>query len=321
VGNALRLIDAAADSGADCVKFQTFAAERVAGRSAPKASYQLRNTDEGESQLEMLRKLELPLSCYDALLNRCRQRGIEFLSTPYNHEDVDFLDSKNVAGFKLASIHAAEPAFVNYVARKNRPIILSTGMATLAEVDRAVTACRDAGNDQLVVLQCTTDYPSDVADANLRAMQTMQAAFGVAVGYSDHTDSSVCAIVSVALGGCVIEKHLTLDRHMSGPDHSSSLETEGFRNYVGLVRQAEASLGAGRKIPSASELRNRPNMRRSIVARRRIAGGSRIAIEDLTFQRPMSGLPPQSIDMIVGTVAKWDIDEGTVISLTMCGEP
>ena len=200
------LIREAKACGADCVKFQTFKAERIVTPAAPKAAYQLETTAREESQLAMLRKLELPTDEYPALMKACSEVGVEFLSTPYSVEDVEFLDVLGVNAFKVASGQVAEPPFLRVVASRGKPVLLSTGMATLAEVDEAVRAVRAAGNDQLVLLQCTTNYPSRVEDTNLRAMVTMGTAFGVLVGYSDHTLAETACVGAVALGACVIVK-------------------------------------------------------------------------------------------------------------------
>jgi N-acetylneuraminate synthase/N,N'-diacetyllegionaminate synthase len=316
---AHRLVEAAHAAGADCVKFQTFKAERVAVGDAPKADYQLKTTDPGESQIAMLRKLELPDEALPALFAACRARRIAFMSTPYNVEDADLLDRLGSPAFKLASIHVAEPLFLRQVARFGRPMIVSTGMATLAEVDTGVRAIREGGNDRIVVMQCTTNYPSRAADANLRAMATMRTALDVAVGYSDHTRTDTAVIAAVALGACVIERHFTLDPAMAGPDHSSSLDPKAFARMVASIREAEAALGSGRKEPCDAERANTAGMRRSIVARRAIAAGQVVAEADLTFKRPATGLAPAFADAVIGRVARLPIAEGAPITWEALG--
>ncbi len=314
---ARQLVLAAKQAGADAVKFQTFKAERVAQSNAPKASNQLRNTDNAESQIEMLRKLELPADAHRELLALCGEQGVEFMSTPYNEEDVDFLTALGVRTFKLASIHVAEPHFLRYVARQGRRILLATGMATLAEVEIAVRALRDGGCSDFTLLQCTTNYPSRVEDANLRAMLTMRDAFGCAVGYSDHTQTDVAPIAAVALGATVLEKHFTLDKTLPGPDHSSAAEPAEFAALVEKIRAVEAALGTGIKVPCAAEAVNSQNMRRSLVARRDIAAGEILTPEMLTCQRPATGLAPHLADEITGRHAAIAIPAGTQLAWSM----
>ncbi len=317
---ARQLVLAAKKAGADAVKFQTFKAERVAQSNAPKAAYQLRNTDHTESQIEMLRKLELPAEAHRELLALCGEQGVEFMSTPYNEEDVDFLTALGVRTFKLASIHVAEPHFLRYVARQGRRVLLATGMATLAEVEVAVRALRDGGCSDFTLLQCTTNYPSRVEDANLRAMLTMRDAFGCAVGYSDHTQTDVAPIAAVALGATVLEKHFTLDKTLPGPDHSSAAEPAEFAALVEKIRAVEAALGTGIKEPCAAEAVNAQNMRRSLVARRDIAAGEILTPEMLTCQRPATGLAPHLADEIAGRHAAIAIPAGTQLAWSMLAD-
>jgi N-acetylneuraminate synthase/N,N'-diacetyllegionaminate synthase len=307
---ALKLVDAAHASGADAVKYQTYKAERLVVPTAPKAAYQLEVTDKQESQLDMLRALELDEAAYPGLIAACGARGIEFMSTPYNEEDVDFLMGLDVPALKLASIHAAEPSFLRYAAATKKPLIISTGMCTMHEVRRAVEIVRSAGNTTFVMLQCTTNYPSPVRDAHLHAMVTMRDQLDVLVGYSDHTQSDAATIAAVALGACVIEKHLTLDKNMPGPDHSSSFEPEEMKAYVAKIRDTEAALGQAIKVPSDIEARNMQGMRRGIAARRDIKKGTLIAPEDLILKRPLSEVPASAWDMVVGTQATRDIAKG-----------
>ena len=313
---AKKLVRKAKECGADCVKFQTFKAERVASEKAPKANYQLQNTNPEESQIDMLKKLELPPEGYKELIRYCKEQDIIFLSTPYNMEDVDLLSTLGVPAFKLASIHVAEPYFVKYTAKKGKPIILSTGMATLAEVDEALRTIREAGNENAILLQCTTNYPSRVEDANLLAMVTMRDVFDVLVGYSDHTQDDTACIASVALGAKVIEKHFTLDKKLPGPDHLSSADPSEFTRLVRNIRNAEKALGSSIKYPSEIEKKNAVGMRRSIVARHSISKGTVITEEMLTFKRPGNGLPPSHMPEIVGQVTKQLIKEDTLIEMS-----
>ncbi len=304
---ARELVRAARRAGADAVKFQTFRAEALVVRDAAKAQYQLQTTDPGESQFEMLRKLELPRETQAELAALAAREGIEFLSTPYNFEDVDFLDSLGVRVFKLASIHLVEPPFLEYVARKGRTIILSTGMGSLDDVAQALAVIRRAADVPVVLLQCTTNYPSPAEDANLRALVTMGETFGMPVGYSDHTQTDTCCVAAVALGAVMIEKHFTLDTRLPGPDHSSAAAPEEFARLVARIRETERALGSGRKVPCAAEAANAPAMRRSIVSRRKIAEGETITADALTLKRPGTGLAPREWDTIVGMKAPRDI--------------
>jgi N-acetylneuraminate synthase/N,N'-diacetyllegionaminate synthase len=316
---ARQLVISAKECGADAVKFQTFKAERVARADAPKAAYQLRNTDRAESQIDMLRKLELSPKAHRELADLCAKLKIDFLSTPYNEEDVVFLKKLGVPAIKLASIHLFEPHFLRLVARQGLPLFLSTGMGTLSDVDLAVRTIRDAGNPPVVLLHCTTNYPSAVADANLRAITTLRDAFGLEVGYSDHTQSETCSVAAVALGAKVIERHFTLDRSMEGPDHTSAADPVGFTELARRIRETENALGDGVKRPCAAELANMPNMRRSLVARRPIAKGRKISESMLTCKRPADGIAPALIDQVVGLAARRDIREGETIHWSLLG--
>jgi N-acetylneuraminate synthase/N,N'-diacetyllegionaminate synthase len=314
---ARQLVLAAKEAGADAVKFQTFKADRVAQAGAPKADYQLRNTDGAESQIEMLRKLELPAKMHVELIALCREVGIEFLSTPYNEEDIDFLHSLGVRAFKLASIHCVEPHMLRHAARTGRHLIVSTGMADFAEVQQAVQAMRGVGHEDFTLLQCTTNYPSRVEDANVRVIPTLRARLGCAVGYSDHTQSDVSCIAAIALGATMIEKHFTLDRTLPGPDHTSAAEPAEFAALVRKIRETEAALGSGAKKPCEAEIANTVNMRRSLVARRAIAKGETVSEALLTCRRPATGLSPLLIGEITGRTAVADIPAGAQIARTM----
>jgi len=314
---AKQLVLKAKRCGADCVKFQTFKAERVVTENAPKASYQLQTTDPSESQVDMLNKCELKMEYHKELMELCKKEDIIFLSTPYNIEDVDFLDSLDVPAFKLASIHVAEPYFIDYAAKKGRPIILSTGMATMLEVKLAVKSLREAKNNDFALLQCTTNYPSDPQDANLKAMKTMGDEFGVIVGYSDHTRNEIACMASVALGAKVIEKHFTLDKSLPGPDHTSSADPEEFFNLVQKIRKTEIVLGSNKKEPSEIEKKNAIGVRRSLVAKIDIAKEDVITEKMLTFKRPSTGISPKEIGKIVGKKAAVSIQMDTLIDWQM----
>lgn len=307
---AEKLVSRAAKCGADCVKFQTFNADRVAMETAPKAAYQLEVTDKAESQIDMLRSLELPESAYPGLINLCKREGIVFMSTPYNEEDVDFLVRMECPALKLASIHVAEPSMLRYAAKTGLPLVVSTGMATAEEVNIAVDTIRSAGNTKFVILQCTTNYPSSIADSNLRAMTAMAQTHNVPIGYSDHTECDLTAVAAVALGACVLEKHFTLDPTLEGPDQSTSLDEEGLKRYVRAVRNTEAALGSGIKMPAKHEERNIQGMRRSIVARRNLELDHIVSPEDLILKRPATGIPAGEYDLVIGRRISRKVDAG-----------
>lgn len=297
---ALKLIDSASDLGVDCIKFQTFKANQIVTIDSPKADYQLKVTSQSESQLEMLQKLELNYNDYLLLINRCKEKRIDFLSTPYNFEDVDFLVSLGVSGFKIASGQLTELPFLKYVAKMNKKMIISTGMANLAEVFMAVQTIRDAGNEDIVVLQCTSNYPSETQDANLLAMVSIRSGCKVDVGYSDHTKTNYACYASVALGARVVEKHFTISKKMEGPDHSSSLEPEEFKELVFGIREVEKALGNGLKIPTEAEKANIYGMKRSMVAIVDMPPGTKIEKHHIGFKRPSNGLNPNYYESIIG---------------------
>lgn len=311
---AKKLIIEAKNSGADCIKFQTFKAERIATMTAPKAAYQLALTNPEESQLEMLKKLEMPEYFYDEIINCCKENNIMFLSTPYNEEDVDFLDSLEVPAFKLASISSVEPHFASYVSKKNKPIIMSTGMSTIGELDNTIRSIKKTNNDELILLQCSTNYPSMHRDSNLLAIETMRRAFNLQVGYSDHTTDDTTCIMSIAFGATVIEKHLTLDKNLPGPDHKASYEPKSFTKLVQNIRNAEKCLGTGLKEPSKIEIKNSKNMRRSIFSKQDIIKGTLLTDKMITLKRPANGIPARHFRSIINRRAKNNISKDQLIS-------
>lgn len=304
---ALQLADKAKEIGADCVKFQTFKAEKIVTNASPKANYQLKVTDKAESQFDMLKKLELSKDDFRKIKQHCEKIGIRFLSTPYNHDDADLLNELEVDAFKIASGQLVEPGFLKYVASFGKQMIISTGMATIAEVHEAVEAILSTGNSNLIVLQCNTDYPSAIEDSNIRAMVTMRDALGVRVGYSDHVPNNYACFAAVALGAEVIEKHFTLDKSLPGPDHSCSLEPAGFKELIEGIRNVEQCLGNGIKLPSEAERKNTFGMRRSIVANQFLPKGTVIQSSHLGFKRPANGLSPKYVDFLVGKKVNRDI--------------
>lgn len=314
---AKRLVREAAMAGADCVKFQTFKAERVVTVNAPKAAYQLETTNALESQLDMLKKIELKPEYHARLKRYAEKLGLIFISTPYNFEDVDLLEKVKVSAYKVASGQIVEGPFLKKIARTCKPIFLSTGMATMKEVGVAVKIIKKEGNDKLILLQCTTDYPSKIEDANVRAMRTLEKSFKCLAGYSDHTVGSEAALAAVALGAKVIEKHFTLDKDLPGPDHSTSMTPAEFKEFARKIRLVEKALGDGIKRPSAREVKNAKGMRRSAVAAKYIGKGEAIEKNALTFKRPATGLRPEFYYSLIGKRARKDIAKDEVLKKDM----
>lgn len=314
---ALELVDCAAESGADAVKFQTFDASQLVTLSAPKCEYQARATGENESQFEMLRRLELSRAAHSKVVARCEERGILFLSTPFDESSADFLEDLGVSAFKIPSGELTNLPLIEHIARKQRPLIVSTGMSSLSEVEAAVEAIERTGNQQFVLLHCVSNYPASANEINLRAMQTMQTAFQTPVGYSDHTLGVEVGWAAVALGACVVEKHFTLDCNLPGPDHQASLDPAQLRHFVAGIRTIESALGSGRKVPTPGELGTAAVARRSLVAARDIRSGTRITSELIILRRPGTGLPPAMKEHLLDRTACEDIPAGTVLRLGM----
>lgn len=300
LGLALELVHAAKECGAACVKFQTFRSERIVTRESPKARYQLETTSVNESQFEMLKKLELGYDAFARIAEECAREGVVFLSTPYSIEDVDLLESLHAPAYKIASALAVEPPLLERVADTGKPVLLSTGMCNLDEVRTAVRTLTRAGCEELVLFQCTTDYPSRLEEANLRVIPTLREEFRAPVGYSDHSEGLLATTAAVALGACAIERHFTLDRTMPGPDHLASSDPAEMRLLVETVRNVEKALGSGIKSPTARETANRKNMRRGIVAARQLPDGHRLELQDLAFKRPLQGIAPAEYEQLIG---------------------
>jgi N-acetylneuraminate synthase len=297
---AVRLVDAAKASGADAVKFQTFRAESLATRSAHKAAYQERTTAANESQFEMLQRLELDVADHRMLIDHCKQIGIQFLSSPFDEQSADLLAEMDLPLYKVPSGEITNHPFLEHIARMGKPIILSTGMSTLGEVEEAIGVLRSAGADQLTLLHCVTEYPAPYEEINLRAMKTLKTAFRLPVGYSDHSPGIEVAIAAVALGAEVIEKHFTLDRSSPGPDHAASLEPEELQQMVSAIRHIEVALGDGIKAPTRSELPNISVARKSVVAACGLAAGHSLTPGDLTIKRPGNGIAPKLLPTLIG---------------------
>lgn len=315
LATALALVDAAAEAGADAVKFQTFSAARLVTSGAPKAEYQVRGTGAGEDQQAMLKALEMDEAMHLALLERCRGKGILFLSSPFEEGAADLLERLDVAAFKLPSGEITNLPFLAHVARKGRPVILSTGMADLGEVERALAILRESGNPPVALLHCVSAYPTSPADANLRAMATLAGAFQVPVGYSDHTTGLEVPLAAVALGACILEKHITLDRSLPGPDQAASLEPEGLRALVAGVRTVEAALGHGRKEPAPCERNTAEVARKSLVAAMPLPAGTVLTPRHLVLMRPGNGLGASLLPMLIGRTVVRDLPAGRVLEL------
>ncbi len=303
---AKKLIDVAADAGADLVKFQTFSADRLVTQNASKAKYQVLATDKIESQHEMLRKLQLTESMHHELINHCANRQIGFFSTGFDIESINFLAGLGQDLFKIPSGEITNLPFLRHIGGLNKRVLLSTGMSNMHEVAAALNALELAGTpkQKITVLHCTSSYPAELSDVNLRAMLRIQTEFGVEIGYSDHTLGTEVAIAAVALGAKVIEKHFTLDRNMSGPDHKASLEPDELIRMVAGIRSIEKALGDGNKVITQNELQNRDVARKSIVASRDIQVGEVFTESNLTAKRPGTGISPMEWDEIIGTKAK-----------------
>ncbi|MFM2375100.1 MAG: N,N-diacetyllegionaminic acid synthase [Bacteroidota bacterium] len=314
---AMRLIDAAADSGVDAVKFQTFRAEKLATRAAKMADYQIQNIGHESTQLEMLRGLELPYAAHPELKAYAESKGLVFMSTPFDIDGIDFLKSLGVRAFKAGSGELTNIPYLRKMAAQGLPMFISTGMSVMDECRDAVNAIREVGDPGLVVLHCTTNYPCPEEEVNLRAMATMADALGCLIGYSDHTDGILVPLLAVAAGACVIEKHFTLDRNMDGPDHKASLEPSELKKMVEMIRSVEKIMGSGDKVPNASELRIMDAARKSVAAAVDIAAGTCLTMEMLEIKRPGTGIPPQKLQDLRGKRAKIDIHADTIITWEM----
>jgi N,N'-diacetyllegionaminate synthase len=302
---ARRLIDVAAEAGADLVKFQTFSADRIVTAQASKAAYQVRNTGGSETQHAMLKRLELSRQAHEMLMAHAATRGLRFFSTAFDVESAQLLLELGLERFKIPSGEITNLPFLRFIGSSGRPVILSTGMATLEEIGAALAALEAAGTprDRITVLHCTTEYPAPMVDVNLRAMLTIRDTFGVRVGYSDHTLGIEVATAAVALGASVIEKHFTLDRNLPGPDHAASLEPRELKAMVMAIRNIERALGDGVKRPGPGELRNLAAARKSLVAARAIRAGERFDASNLAVKRPGTGISPMQWDAVIGRTA------------------
>jgi len=318
---ARRLVDVAADAGADAVKFQTFDSRALVSRAAPKAVYQVETTGGEQSQLEMLRALELGAAAHAALAEHCTRRGILFFSTPFDEASADALEALGVPLFKIASGEITNAPLLRHIGAKRRPVILSTGMATLAEVEWALHVLRAAGDPPVALLHCLSAYPAPVAEMNLRAMDTLRERFGCPVGLSDHTLGLPIALAGVARGASILEKHVTLDKSLPGPDHRASLDPAELSALVAGVRAIEAALGDGVKRPMPSELDTMRVARKSLVASRPLKIGERLTAEALAVKRPGTGIPPGELERVLGRPLLRAVEADEVLQWAWIGEP
>jgi N,N'-diacetyllegionaminate synthase len=312
---AKRLVDVAMKAGADAVKFQTFKAEDVVTKTAKKAEYQKKTTRAEESQFVMIKKLEIEERDFRELFDYAHRKGIIFLSSPFDKRSVDLLDRLGVPAFKIASGEITNLPLIRYVARKGKPIILSTGMSTMAEIEEALRVINDEGTKDIVLLHCVTSYPAKVENSNLRAMRTLRRAFKVPVGLSDHTIGIIVPIAAVALGAAALEKHFTLDKNLPGPDHKASLTPEELNQMVMAVRQVEKAMGNGIKSPTEEEEEIKRVARRSIVAKIDIPKGTFITEEMLDVKRPGTGVEPKYMNEVIGAVARCRIQQDELLTM------
>ncbi len=314
---AKRLIDVAVEAGADAVKFQTFKADKLVSKRAQKADYQKQTTSTDESQYDMIKKLELDENAHRVLISYCKDKEIMFLSTPFDHDSIDLLNSFQMPIFKIPSGEITNLPYLRHIGRLGKEVILSTGMANLDEVQDALDVLIKSGTlkEKISVLHATTEYPCPIDEVNLRAMHTIGTAFGVKVGYSDHTQGIEVPIAAVAMGACVIEKHFTIDHTMDGPDHKASLEPNELKAMVQAIRNIQQSLGDGVKRPSNSEVKNIEVARKSIVASCAIKIGEIFSINNITVKRPGTGISPMRWDEVVGKYARKNYLMDEVIEL------
>lgn len=313
VAKAKQLIDAAAAAEADAVKFQTFAADRVVAKGAEKASYQKSTTNARESQYRMLKKLELTQEDFADLHEYAKNQGIEFLSTPFDCDSVDSLDKLGISAFKIASGEVTNTPLLKKVAKKRKPIILSTGMSSLCEIETALDVIGKEGGSDVVLLHCVSEYPCVPEHLNLRAINALRNAFGKPTGFSDHSLGVNMSIAAVALGACVLEKHITLNKMLPGPDHKVSLEPDEFTQLVEAVRDVEKALGDGVKRPTDIERETRPLVRKSIVAKVDIPAMSIITKDVLDTKRPATGIQPEFLGKVIGRKATVDIKKDEAV--------
>ncbi len=317
INQAKMLIDVAIDAKADAVKFQTYSAEKLYSKKTPKPTYLEKITRKDETIWDLIKNIELPREFQAELADYCRDNDIIFLSTPFDHEAIEELDALGVLAYKIASFEIVDIPLLKHAANKRKPMLISTGMADIGDIEDALEAIYSAGNKQVALLHCNIGYPPPMDIVNLRAIQTMERAFDIPVGFSDHTMSTTIPAVAVAMGACIVEKHFTLDRSMHGPDHPFALEPNELEEMVKNIRDVEMALGSGIKQRTEAEEEMYRIGRRSIVAAQNIPTGAEITEEMLTVKRPGFGIKPKFLEIIIGRRAKVDIEEDDIITWEM----
>lgn len=312
---AKKLVDEAVMAGVDAVKFQTFKAANLVTTSAKQAEYQVKNLKEETSQLEMLKKLELSYDVHKELMEYCNEKGIMFLSSPFDLESIELLDNLGIEIFKVPSGEIENVPYLRKIAMTKKKIIISTGMSNLSDIEFALKVLREAGAKDIIVLHCNTNYPTNMNEVNLNAMNTIRDAFKVEVGYSDHTNGIEIPIAAVALGARVIEKHFTLDKNMEGPDHKASLEPQELKEMVKSIRNIETALGNGIKDLTLSESKNVKVARKSLVCLKPIKVGEILTEENICIKRPGTGVSPKLWDKVIGTKAKRNFEKDELIEI------
>ena len=314
---ACELIEQAALAGADIIKFQTFEAERLVTEIAKKADYQLVNTSEAESHYEMIKKLELKKEDHFKLINHCKKHNIEFFSSAFDTESLEFISTLGLSRYKVPSGEITNLPYLRQMGSYKKPIILSTGMSDIQDIRNALEVLEKAGTprSKITVLHCSTEYPAPMNEVNLNAMLTIKKELNINIGYSDHTSGIEVSIAAVAMGATVIEKHITLDKNSSGPDHSASTEPEDFKEMICSIRNIEKAMGNGNKMPTKSEEKNMLVARKSLVAAKPIHKGETYTADNLTAKRPGVGISPMKIDSVIGQIASKDFDKNDIIIL------
>lgn len=311
---AKKLVKIAKDAGCDCIKFQTFSADRIVTKNAKKAEYQAKNTKNNDSQYEMLKKLELSYKQFKELKNYCDEIGIDFLSTPFDEEAVDLLESIGVKAYKIPSGEITNKPLLQYIGKKNKKILISTGMSTLEEVQKAISWIEETGNKDIVLFHCTSNYPAPFESVNMKAMMTLKEVFGYPIGYSDHTKGIEISLMSVAYGATIIEKHFTYDKMADGPDHKASLDSDELREMVEAIRHIEVAKGDGEKKPTETELSTREVARKSLVWSKDMKIGDIVQQEDLCCKRPGTGVQPENRELFIGKRIIKNCTEDTLVS-------
>jgi N,N'-diacetyllegionaminate synthase len=313
VGLAIKMINAAKEAGADAVKFQTFTADALVTRSTPKVLYQEQTTPTDESHYEMIKKLELRREDHFPLMEHCKSIGIDFISTPYDLESAEFLNDAGVELYKVASADIVDLPLNSFIAKTGKPVIIAAGMATLGEIEEVTSIYRAAGNLQFALLHCVSNYPCSDESLNLRVIPMLQSTFMSVTGFSDHSEGCQAAVVAVALGAKIIEKHFTLDKRLPGPDHRASVTPDEFAMLVQSVRRAELTLGSSIKRCQEEERQMSSVSRKSVVLRKAIAGGDLLQMDHIIMKRPGTGIMARNIPDILNKTARYDLQEGHIL--------